>query len=98
MVVIDGVDHALAFGIRGDNSGPPSTEEVIKDFAKLKELYPGATVSWLHCTILVTMEMSTKLLEKCGSSLITNCFGDRGGHRPSGIAIRHPSMCRLPDL
>lgn len=42
--MVPGVSDALAFAIRGDNSGPPSILEVIKNYAILKELFPGATV------------------------------------------------------
>jgi len=44
MVVVPGMSDALAFAIRGDNSGPPSVFEVIKNYATLKELFPGATI------------------------------------------------------
>ena len=44
MVVVPGMSHALAFAIRGDNSGPPSVFEVIKNYATLKELFPAATI------------------------------------------------------
>ena len=32
MVVVPGMSHALAFAIRGDNSGPPSYLEVLENY------------------------------------------------------------------
>ncbi|XP_065197324.1 uncharacterized protein LOC135828822 [Sycon ciliatum] len=43
-VVIDGVEDALVFGVRGDNSGPPSADELKRDWAKIKAMFPNATV------------------------------------------------------
>ena len=44
MVVVPGMSHALAFAIRNDNSGPPSLLEVLNNFARLKKLFPNATI------------------------------------------------------
>lgn len=44
MVIVPGMSHALAFAIRTDNSGPPSSLEVTKNYATLKGLFPGATI------------------------------------------------------
>ena len=43
-VVIDGVDDALVFGVRGDNSGPPSAAEVKKDWAAIQKMFPSSKV------------------------------------------------------
>ena len=44
MVIVPGMSSALAFGIRVDNSGPPSATEVVTNFATLHELYPKAEI------------------------------------------------------
>ena len=44
MVIVPGLKEALAFAIRGDNSGPPSVLEVIKNYAVLKLLFPNAEI------------------------------------------------------
>lgn len=44
MVIVPGMQEALAFAIRKDNSGPPSVDEVIQNYATLKELFPQAIV------------------------------------------------------
>ena len=44
IVIVPGMSHALAFAIKTDNSGPPSSLEVTKNYATLKELFPGATI------------------------------------------------------
>ena len=44
MVIVPGMSHAMAFAIRGDNSGPPSIFEVIENYAALRKLFPSATV------------------------------------------------------
>lgn len=59
MVLIDGVDHALMFGVRGDNSGPASADEIIKDYAAIKKLFPNATVGWSR------NECYANCIEKC---------------------------------
>lgn len=49
--MIDGVEHALMFGIRGDNTGPPASTEVKKDWAAIKKIFPNATVrEWIDLT------------------------------------------------
>ena len=44
MVVVPGMQEALAFAIRADNSGPPPVSEVLKNYQTLKQLYPQAEV------------------------------------------------------
>ena len=44
MVVVPGMTHALAFAIRGDNTGPPPTKEVLANYQAIKKLFPNATV------------------------------------------------------
>ena len=44
LVVVDGMSSALAFAIRGDNSGPPSAMEVIQNYLELNFLYPDAEI------------------------------------------------------
>ena len=44
MVIVPGMPYALAFAIRGDNTGPPSEREVFENYAKLHELFPQANV------------------------------------------------------
>ena len=44
MVIVPGLQQALAFAIRGDNSGPPSVLEVIGNYATLKNLFPRAKI------------------------------------------------------
>lgn len=44
IVSVPDMPQALAFAIRGDNSGPPSVLEVIKNYETLKKLFPDATV------------------------------------------------------
>ena len=44
MVVVPGMSHALAFAIRGDNSGPPSFLEVLENYASIHKLFPNAEV------------------------------------------------------
>jgi len=44
MVVVPGMPQALAFSIRGDNTGPPSIFEVIKNYETLKEWFPNANI------------------------------------------------------
>lgn len=44
MVIVPGMQQALAFAIRRDNSGPPSADEVVKNYATLKQLFPQAKV------------------------------------------------------
>ena len=44
VVTVPGMPVALAFAIRGDNSGPPSALEVLRNYATLHELFPGARV------------------------------------------------------
>jgi len=38
-VLVEGLTDALAFAFRTDNSGPPSAEEVISNFALLQVSY-----------------------------------------------------------
>ena len=44
MVIVPGMEQALAFAIRGDNSGPPGVDEVKRNFATLNALFPGAKI------------------------------------------------------
>ena len=44
MVIVPGMPTALAFAIRGDNSGPPSGFEVITNFQTLNALFPNAEI------------------------------------------------------
>ena len=44
VVMVPGMPVALAFAIRGDNSGPPSAMEVLRNYAKLSELFPSAKI------------------------------------------------------
>ena len=44
MVIVPGMQEALAFAIRKDNSGPPSVNEVMQNYATLMELFPQANV------------------------------------------------------
>ena len=44
MVVVPGMSHALAFAIRGDNSGPPSYLEVLENYEAIYKLFPNAEV------------------------------------------------------
>eukprot|EP00118_Oscarella_pearsei_P025553 m.308367 g.308367 ORF g.308367 m.308367 type:complete len:722 (+) comp43877_c0_seq1:88-2253(+) len=44
VVGVDGFDHALVYGFRGDNSGPPSVKEVLADLAAIKKMFPNAVV------------------------------------------------------
>ena len=44
VVMVPGMPVALAFAIRGDNSGPPSAPEVLENYDKLRELFPGAKI------------------------------------------------------
>lgn len=41
-VVVPGCSHALVYGFRGDNSGPPSVKEVLSDYAAMRKLFPNA--------------------------------------------------------
>lgn len=42
IVVVPGFSHALVYGFRGDNSGPPNVTEVLKDYKTMRELFPNA--------------------------------------------------------
>ena len=44
MVIVPGMQAALAFAIRGDNSGPPQALEVIKNYKTLQALFPKAKI------------------------------------------------------
>ena len=44
VVTVPGMPAALAFAIRGDNSGPPGADEVLRNYAVLRELFPAAKV------------------------------------------------------
>ena len=44
VVTVPGMPVALAFAIRGDNSGPPMAGEVLRNYAILQELFPGAKI------------------------------------------------------
>ena len=44
MVIVPGMEEALAFAIRGDNSGPPSADEVKRNYALLKGYFPSANI------------------------------------------------------
>ena len=44
MVIVPGMKVALAFAIRGDNSGPPSVDEVKRNYAILKGYFPSANI------------------------------------------------------
>ncbi|XP_062498804.1 uncharacterized protein LOC134176140 [Corticium candelabrum] len=41
VVVVPGFSHALVYGFRGDNSGPPSAKEVVSDYATMRKLFPN---------------------------------------------------------
>ena len=44
VVTVPGMPVALAFAIRGDNSGPPMPIEVVRNYEILRKLFPGAKV------------------------------------------------------
>ena len=44
MVIVPGMPYALAYAIRGDNTGPPSEKEVIDNYAALHKLFPQAEI------------------------------------------------------
>ncbi len=44
MVIVPGMPQALAFAIRGDNSGPPPATEVVRNYQILHKLFPQAKV------------------------------------------------------
>ncbi|CAD7700287.1 unnamed protein product [Ostreobium quekettii] len=44
VVAVPGLPVALAFAIRGDNSGPPSIENVTSTYAVIKDLFPNARI------------------------------------------------------
>ena len=44
MVIVPGLQQALAFAIRGDNSGPPSVLEVMGNYRTLRKLFPQAKI------------------------------------------------------
>ena len=44
VVTMPGMPVALAFAIRVDNSGPPSIEEILRNYMVLKGLFPGAKI------------------------------------------------------
>jgi hypothetical protein len=44
-VILPGTSHALVFAWRGDNAGPPqSVDEVLQNFATVRQEFPGAAV------------------------------------------------------
>lgn len=44
MVIVPGMPYALAYAIRGDNTGPPSEREVIDNYVTLHKLFPEAEI------------------------------------------------------
>ena len=48
VVVVPGFSHALVYGFRGDNSGPPSVKEVVSDYAAMRKLFPNVKQVKLH--------------------------------------------------
>lgn len=43
-VTVPGMPYALAFNIRGDNTGPPSEREIAKNYADIHLLFPDADI------------------------------------------------------
>ncbi|NOU88282.1 DUF5054 domain-containing protein [Paenibacillus sp. LMG 31460] len=43
-VEIDGFDEVMVFAHTGDNCGPPSSDDIKAEFARLSEQYPGASI------------------------------------------------------
>eukprot|EP00731_Ephydatia_muelleri_P008681 Em0004g1019a len=60
MVIVPGMQEALAFAIRGDNSGPPSADEVKRNYALLKGYFPSANIVAAGYDTFVTQLMSFK--------------------------------------
>ncbi len=44
LTVVPGLDEAIVFAHTGDNLGPPSVDEVIATFARLRSRFPGASI------------------------------------------------------
>lgn len=63
-VIVPNFDHALVYGWRGDNSGPPeSVDEVLGNFQTVRAMFPGANV------YASTFENFTDLLQSAKQSL-----------------------------
>ena len=78
VIVLPGLEHAMVYSWRGDNSGPPtSVSDVTSDWAKVAALFPGADI------VASTLDNFTALLTPAvlaSLPVLTSEMGDTWVH------------------
>ena len=98
MVIVPGFSEALAFAIRGDNSGPPSIVEVFRNYATLKKLFPGAKIvasgydTFVEKLLTVVDKLPT-YSQEIGDTWIHGIASDPFKTAATRVSMRHFSKC-----
>ena len=97
-VIVPGMNEALAFAIRGDNSGPPGVLEVVRNYIELRLLFPGAKIVAAGYDTFVEKLLAFKdqlptYTEEIGDTWIHGVASDPFKTAASRIMMRQLSQC-----
>ena len=97
-VVVPGLNEALAFAIRVDNSGPPSSLEIFRNYLELRLMFPAAKIVAAGYDTFVEKLLTVKdklptYTEEIGDTWIYGVSSDPYKTAAARLIMRHFSRC-----
>ena len=98
MVIVPGLQSALAFAIRGDNSGPPSILGITRNYVELSTMFPNAKIIASGYDVFVNELLTVKqqlpvYTEEIGDTWIYGVASDPAKTAKNRAIMRLRSTC-----